>query len=46
LKVPTDADAALIKYAKKLASDAVTRARADAQYAGFLKQEGVALSCS
>ena len=46
LKVPTDADATLITYAKKLAGDAVTRARADAQYSGFLKQEGVALSCS
>ena len=33
-------------YAKKLAGDAVTRARADARYSGFLKQEGVALSCS
>jgi len=43
---PTDADAALIKYAKKLAGDAVTGARADTQYTGFLKQEGVALSCS
>ena len=46
LKVPSDADAALIKYAKQLAGDTVTRARADAQYSGFLKQEGVALSCS
>ena len=46
LKAPTEADAALIKYAKKLAGDAVTRARTDAKYSGFLKQEGVALSCS
>ena len=46
LKAPTDTDSALSKYAKKLAGDAVTRARSDAQYAGFLKQEGVALSCS
>ena len=46
LKSPIEADAALVRYAKKLAGDAVTRARADAKYSGFLKQEGVALSCS
>jgi hypothetical protein len=46
LKSPAETDAALVKYAKKLAADAVTRARADAKYSGFLKQEGVALSCS
>jgi hypothetical protein len=46
VKTPTATDAALVKYAKKLAGDVVTKARADAQYSGFLKQEGVALSCS
>ncbi len=46
LKAPTAEDASLATYAKQLAGDAVTRARADARYSGFLKQEGVALSCS
>jgi hypothetical protein len=46
LKSPTPTDEALVKHAKKLAADAVTGARADAKYSGFLKQEGVALSCS
>jgi hypothetical protein len=47
LKAPlATGDAALAEYAKKLAADAVTSARADARYTGFLKEEGVALSCS
>ncbi|HLG55419.1 MAG TPA: hypothetical protein VI485_08810 [Vicinamibacterales bacterium] len=47
LKAPlATGDAALAEYAKKLAGDAVTGARADARYTGFLKEEGVALSCS
>ena len=32
------------QYREKLS--VMTKARADAQYRGFLKQEGVALSCS
>lgn len=39
------ADATLAEYSKKLAEDAVTRARADARYTGFLKEPGVSLSC-
>lgn len=46
LKSPSAEDASLAAYAKQLAGDAVTRARADARYSGFLKQEGVMLSCS
>jgi hypothetical protein len=46
LKTPQPTDAALAEYARKLAGDAVTGARRDARYSGFLKQEGVALSCS
>jgi len=46
LKSPTAADTSLGQYAKKLAADAVTGARADKTYTGFLAQEGVALSCS
>jgi hypothetical protein len=46
LKTPLATDMALAEYARKLAADAVTGARADARYTGFLKQEGVALSCS
>ena len=46
LKSPSADDALLAAHAKQLAGDAVTRARADARYSGFLKQEGVALSCS
>jgi hypothetical protein len=45
LKSPSSNDAALSEYARKLAADAVTRARADKSYNGFLKQEGLALSC-
>ena len=46
LTTPQGTDATLAGYARKLAGDAVTRARADARYTGFLKQEGVSLSCS
>jgi hypothetical protein len=46
LKSPSPADGQLAEYARKLAADAVTGARKDARYSGFLKQEGVALSCS
>lgn len=43
---PLPNDTALAEYAKTLAADAVTKARADARYTGFLKQEGVPLSCA
>ena len=47
LKAPLAAgDTALAEYARTLASDAVTGARADVKYTGFLKDQGVALSCS
>ena len=46
LKTPlATGDTSLAEYAKALAADAVTRARADASYRGFLKDAGVTLPC-
>jgi len=46
LKTPlVTGDTSLADYAKALAADAVTKARADANYRGFLKDEGVTPSC-
>jgi hypothetical protein len=46
LKSAQPTDGTLAEYARKLAADAVTKARADTRYTGFLKQEGVSVSCS
>jgi len=45
LTTPQTTDATLAGYSRKLAGDAVTKAKADARYMGYLKEEGVALSC-
>ena len=47
LKPPlVQGDASLADYAKALAADAVVKARADANYRGFLKDEGVTTTCA
>lgn len=47
LKTPlATGDTSLAGYAKALAADAVVKARADASYRGFLKEEGVTTTCA